>query len=70
MKVVLVELPDKAGKVGVLEHPREDGLCKLVHVLDDKAVAIRTPRDEICEGGVFKHPLWQIEYERLGQGRI
>ena len=54
----------------MLEHAGEDGLCELVHVLDDEAVAIRTPRDDVGEGGVFKHPLWQIEYERLGQGRI
>jgi hypothetical protein len=43
VEIVLVELPDEAGKVGVLEHAREDGLCELVHVLDDKAVAVGAP---------------------------
>ena len=33
MEVVLVELADEGGEVGVLEHAREDGLCELVHVL-------------------------------------
>ena len=35
VKVVFVELADEGGKVGVLEHAREDGLCKLVHVLGE-----------------------------------
>lgn len=43
MKVVFVELANKGGKIGVFEHAREDGLCKIVHVLDDEAVAARTP---------------------------
>ena len=33
VKVVLVELADEGSKIGVFEHPREDGLCELVHVL-------------------------------------
>ena len=49
VKVVFVELTDETGEIGVLEHPREDGLGELVHVLDDEAVAIRTPRDDVGE---------------------
>ena len=56
VKVVFVELTDETGKIGVLEHPREDGLCELVHVLDDEAVAVWPPGDDICEGGVFEQP--------------
>ena len=33
MKVILVELADKGSKVGVFEHPREDGLCEFIHIL-------------------------------------
>lgn len=33
VKVVLVELANERCKVGMFEHPREDGLCELVHVL-------------------------------------
>jgi len=33
MEIILVELADEGSKVGVLEHPREDGLCELVHIL-------------------------------------
>ena len=33
VEVILVELANKGSKVGVFEHPREDGLCELVHVL-------------------------------------
>ena len=54
----------------MLKHSRENRFGELVHVLDDETVAIRTPRDDVGEGGVFEHPLWQIENERLGQGRI
>ena len=43
VKVVFVELTDETGKIGVLEHPREDGLCELVHVFDDKTVAVWPP---------------------------
>ena len=56
MKVVLVELADKGGEIGVLEHAGEDGLCEFVHVLDDEAVAVGAPGDDVCPGGVFEHP--------------
>lgn len=56
MKVVLVELADKRGKVGVLEHAGENRLCKLGDVLDDKAVALGPPGDDMRELGVLEHP--------------
>ena len=56
VKVVFVELADKGSKIGVLEHAGEDGLCKLVHVLDDEAVAVGTPGDDVCPRGVLEHP--------------
>jgi hypothetical protein len=40
VKIVFVELPHEAGKVGVLEHPWEDRLCELVHVLHSR-VSVR-----------------------------
>ena len=49
MEVILVQLSDEGGKVGMLEHAGQDGLCELVHVLDDEAIAIRTPRDDVGE---------------------
>ena len=49
MKIVLVQLANEAGEVGMLEHAGQDGLRELVHVLDDEAVAIRTPRDDVGE---------------------
>jgi hypothetical protein len=33
VKVILVELANEGCKVGMLEHPWEDGLCELIHVL-------------------------------------
>ena len=33
VKVILVELADEGSKIGVFEHPRENGLCELVHIL-------------------------------------
>ena len=33
MEIVLVQLPDKRDKVGVLECAGKDGVCELVHVL-------------------------------------
>lgn len=47
VEVVLVELADERGKIGVLEHAGEDGLCELVHVLDDEAVAVGSPGDDM-----------------------
>lgn len=57
VKVILVKLPDKAGKVGVLEHSREDCLCELVHVLDHKVVTLRSPTNDMGECFVFEHPV-------------
>ena len=59
MEVVLVELADEGGEVGVLEHAGEDGLCELVHVLDDEAVTVGAPRDDVREGGILEHPSGQ-----------
>jgi len=56
VKVVLVQLPDERGEVGVFEHPRQDRFCEFVHVLDDKTVASGTPRNDVLEVGVFEHP--------------
>jgi hypothetical protein len=33
VKVILVELANEGRKIGVFKHPREDGLCELVHIL-------------------------------------
>ena len=41
----------------MLEHAGEDGLCELVHVLYDEAIAVRTPRDDVRKGGIFEHPI-------------
>jgi hypothetical protein len=43
MEIILVELSDEGGKVGVLEHAWEDDLCKLVHIFDGKRVAAGRP---------------------------
>jgi hypothetical protein len=55
VKIVLVQLSDERGKVGVLEHPRQNRFCELVHVLDDKTVPSGTPRDDMLEIGIFEH---------------
>jgi hypothetical protein len=34
VEIVLVELANEGSKIGVLEHARKDGLCKLVHILE------------------------------------
>ena len=57
MEVILVQLSDEGGKVGMLEHAGQDGLRELVHVLDDEAVAMRAPRDDGLERRVFEHPV-------------
>ena len=56
VKVILVQLPDERGKVGVFEHPRQDRFCELVHVLDDKTVPSGTPRNDMLEVWIFEHP--------------
>ena len=58
VKVILVQLPDEGGKIGVFEHPGQDRFCEFVHVLDDKAVATGTPRNDMLEVGIFEHPGW------------
>jgi len=55
VKVILVELANKGSKIGMFKHPREDGLCELVHVLDYKAVTIRAPRNNPLERGILQH---------------
>ena len=55
VEVVLVQLPDKRGKVGVFEHPGQDRFCELVHVLDNKAIASGTPRNDMLEVWIFEH---------------
>lgn len=55
VKVVLVELADKAGKIRVLEEAGEDNFCKLGHVLYDEAIALGTPADNVCKRRVFEH---------------
>ena len=57
VKVVFVELTDETGEIGVLEHPREDGLGELVHVLDYKVVTLGTPTDDMRECFVFEHSI-------------
>ena len=56
MEVILVQLSDEGGKVGMLEHARQDGLRELVHVLDDEAVALGAPGHDVGERGVLEHP--------------
>ena len=56
VEVILVQLPDERGEVGVFEHPRQDRFCELVHVFDDKTVAPGTPRNDMLEVGVLEHP--------------
>jgi len=62
VKVIFVQLPDERGKVGVFEHPRQDRFCEFVHVLDDKAVASGTPRNDMLEVGIFEHPKIMIRF--------
>ena len=49
VEVVLVQLSNETGEIRVLEDAGEDRRRELVHVLDDEAVAIRTPRDDVGE---------------------
>jgi len=56
VEVILVQLPDERGEVGVFEHPGQYRFCEFVHVLDDKTVASGTPRNDMLEVGIFEHP--------------
>jgi hypothetical protein len=56
VEVILVQLPDKRGEVGVFEHPGQDRFCEFVHVLDDETIASGTPRNDMLEVGIFEHP--------------
>lgn len=46
VEVVLVELADEASKVGMAKVARKDVFCKVVHVLDDEALARGGPCDD------------------------
>lgn len=61
VKVVLVELTDKAGKVVVLEMLWEDDLCKLVGLLDDECVASLAPGDYEVVFFLFEHPVQLLD---------
>ena len=56
VEVILVQLPDEGGEVGVFEHPGQDRFCEFVHVLDDKAVASGAPRNDMLKVGILEHP--------------
>ena len=70
MKVVLVQLPDERGKVGVFKHPRQDRFCEFVHVLDDETVVSGTPRDDMLEVRIFEHPKrkWVVQSAPSSRG--
>ena len=55
VKIVLVQLPDERGEVGMLEHPGQYRFCEFVHVLDDEAVPSGTPRNDMLEIWIFEH---------------
>lgn len=55
VKVVFVQLPDEGREIGVLEHPRQDGLGEFVHILDDETIPQRSPAYDILEGRIFEH---------------
>jgi hypothetical protein len=55
MEIVLVELADEGGKVGMLEHARKDDLCKFIHVLDGKRIAAGRPRHEVLISVILEH---------------
>ena len=72
VKVVLVQLPDERGKVGVFEHPGQDRFCEFVHVLDDKAVPSGTPRNDVLEVWILEHPkimVWMVKSVRSNRER-
>lgn len=56
VKVVLVELANKRGEIGVLEHAGQDRLGEFGHVFDDEAVALRPPCDDVRKLRVLEHP--------------
>ena len=56
VEVVLVQLPDKRGEIGVFEHPGQDRFRKFIHVFDDKTIASGTPRNHVLEVWIFEHP--------------
>lgn len=62
MKVVLVELADKTGKVVVLEVLWEDDLCKLIGLLDHECVAGLAPGDYHVMFFLFEHPIYNKKW--------
>jgi hypothetical protein len=55
VKVVFVELTNKAGKVGVFEESGKDNFCEFGHVFDDEAVALGAPADDGRKRRVLEH---------------
>lgn len=56
VEVILVQLTHKTSEVGVFEHARKDCRRELVDVLDDEAITLRAPADDIGKQLVFQHP--------------
>ena len=56
MEVVLVQLPDETGKVGMFEYPRQNGFSKFGHILDDEGVTLGTPGYDVHDLCLLKHP--------------
>ena len=59
VEIVLIELTDERGEVGVLEETGKDDLCELSHVLHNETVPLSTPADD---GGEF----WLCEHAGKG----
>lgn len=55
VKVVFIQLPYERRKVGVLEHSGEYRFRELVHILDDKTIPHRSPRNDLLKCRVFQH---------------
>ena len=53
VEIVHVQLTDKRGQVAVFEESGEDGLSKIVSLLNDEAVTCFIPTDQIVEGWVL-----------------
>ena len=49
VKVILVQLPNEAREVGVLEHAWKNGLREFIDVFDHERVPLRCPEDDVTE---------------------
>lgn len=54
MEVIVAQLPDKAGEIGMIEVLKQDDFCELVNLFNLKGIAFWIPSHNIVYFSIFE----------------